>query len=732
MPITAIKLRRCLARVGALLLAASLVVTVSAPLASAEEAAASKAVQPPAHSPEAASTAGPGELKTQERTVRVGFPQQKGLTERDEDGQLSGYTYEYLQKIAQYTGWKFEYVFYEGEENNQIMAALAGLDSGSIDLLGAMSYSEDLGQRYAYPEHSYGVTNTVLYAPDGQSDITGTNIYRMPEVRVAVWKKSVQRRAELETFAKETKVNIAIVECESESDVGAAVTDGRADVALSVDLSVPAGSHAVITFATRPFFFAAPSDARDLADSLDAALARIEESEPHFAQTLHEKYFGEAHGQLMLNDRELAYIQQAPVLRVGMLPGRAPFQDIDSKTGEMVGATRDMLDRISEMTGLSFECVVLDGSKGLTEQIDALDLDMVGGISGDLDFAQSQRLSLTVPYSSAPVMVVFSDSLQYDELSIDMPIAVPSEMVSRIAKHCSNVVPCDSVADCVTAVKSGYAAFTYGDSYIMPYYLSALGATGMRTAVAAGETSERCFAVARPADIDLISILNKAIQLTPEQDINAMVYAHSFPEPSLNPAALIARYPVESAVILTLLFALIAGVLGLYAFNRARAARHDALTGLITAAAFRHRVEKMLEGRGRVEYATFVIIDIDDFKAVNDEYGHYVGDEVLRIVANAIKEKAGKSGYAGRLGGDEFLLFCRHTGPLSNQELDANCSGLAAAINEALAQHDWEATVSIGRADVRPGETYDDLYRRADDALYEAKRRGKNQCVAAE
>ena len=114
-----------------------------------------------------AQTAGEGAADTpasaEKRVVRVGFPEQAGLTEIAEDGTRSGYTYDYLQEVAQYTGWEFEYVDYEGTDDEQISAALDDLMAGRIDVLGAMSYSKDLEELFDYPVHSYGHTYTVLF-----------------------------------------------------------------------------------------------------------------------------------------------------------------------------------------------------------------------------------------------------------------------------------------------------------------------------------------------------------------------------------------------------------------------------------------------------------------------------------------------------------------------------------------------------------------------------------------
>lgn len=98
------------------------------------------------------------------------FLSRRGLTEIAEDGTRSGYTYDYLQEVAQYTGWEFEYVDYEGTDDEQISAALDDLMAGRIDVLGAMSYSKDLegAVRLSGPQlraHLHGAVRTYRRRP---------------------------------------------------------------------------------------------------------------------------------------------------------------------------------------------------------------------------------------------------------------------------------------------------------------------------------------------------------------------------------------------------------------------------------------------------------------------------------------------------------------------------------------------------------------------------------------
>ena len=127
---------------------------------------------------------------------------------------------------------------------------------------------------------------------------------------------------------------------------------------------------------------------------------------------------------------------------------------------------------------------------------------------------------------------------------------------------------------------------------------------------------------------------------------------------------------------------------------------------------------------------SLIMLDIDDFKAVNDEYGHKEGDIVLKELGSLLQtvvDKAGK-GSSGRWGGEEFMVLLPQT-PLERAASIARilCDSFAGIIFNVSGRH----TISVGVAQAKIGETSDSLCQRADKALYEAKKNGKNQVVVA-
>jgi diguanylate cyclase (GGDEF)-like protein len=161
-------------------------------------------------------------------------------------------------------------------------------------------------------------------------------------------------------------------------------------------------------------------------------------------------------------------------------------------------------------------------------------------------------------------------------------------------------------------------------------------------------------------------------------------------------------------------------------------AKHDALSGLPNRVHMVERIDGFLKGRMLATHdnrAVAAYLDIDRFKDINDTLGHHAGDQLIKLVAERLKNCLRQNDFLARFGGDEFVILCSPAGP------DAS-SALAERVAEAFAApfpvngQNIRVTASVGIA-LAPdnGLTADDLMRHADIALYEAKDRGRDRAV---
>ena len=152
-------------------------------------------------------------------------------------------------------------------------------------------------------------------------------------------------------------------------------------------------------------------------------------------------------------------------------------------------------------------------------------------------------------------------------------------------------------------------------------------------------------------------------------------------------------------------------------------AERDSLTDLYNKAKMRKLVEKHIQQADDTEGA-FLIIDIDDFKTINDTCGHLYGDEVLIKIANTILISAGMEDYAGRIGGDEFCVFCR--GKNVGQHAVETAERISRMADQ-IQLSGRRVTLSMGISRYpEDASSYEELYQKADQALYRVKRSGKN------
>lgn len=154
----------------------------------------------------------------------------------------------------------------------------------------------------------------------------------------------------------------------------------------------------------------------------------------------------------------------------------------------------------------------------------------------------------------------------------------------------------------------------------------------------------------------------------------------------------------------------------------------DPLTGAYNRRYFQERLEEEIERAKRTgETFSVVMLDIDHFKAINDRFGHRMGDLVLKALVKAVKDRIRKTDLLTRWGGEEFILLLPAT-PLEKakilaEDLRQRIEGLKIPGVEGF-------TVSLGVTEYQPGDNPDTLISRADDLMYEAKKEGRNRVKA--
>jgi diguanylate cyclase (GGDEF)-like protein len=159
----------------------------------------------------------------------------------------------------------------------------------------------------------------------------------------------------------------------------------------------------------------------------------------------------------------------------------------------------------------------------------------------------------------------------------------------------------------------------------------------------------------------------------------------------------------------------------------------EASTDPLTGVANRRTFERTCQDWIRTGRSSFVLamLDVDDFKHVNDTYGHDVGDQVLQFIAQKLVRSLRSDDVVARLGGDEFaILACNLPLAQAEHRLRTLVQSIVAPGPANVGRPECMPALSCGLAEFSAGDTLTSVMKRADDALYDAKRQGKNRLVA--
>lgn len=494
-------------------------------------------------------TAGAAESGT--RVVRVGYPIQQGFTEIDENGNYSGYTYDYLQEIARYTNWEYEFFTMEGTLNEQLSEMLTMLINGDLDLMGAMNYSDGLAAILDYPEYSYGTAHKTLSVLKDNLEYTEFDYESFDNIRVAVVSYDGKEDEKLNSFAKMNGFHVNQVLCSSGEEQSEQLRSGNVDAILGMDVALRNSEVRVISrFDSRPFYFGVTKGNQEVAGALNKAMEIITSTNPYLSAELNKKYFTGDEG-LVLSNSELEYIGQKKTIRAGVMLGRAPLQ-YQAKNGEIRGISIEVLKYIEEQTGLTYEIVPFHNWEEYSRAVEEGTIDMVIGIVDDYEGAGSDSCALTLPYLSVPLQLIMNDKVEKLADMSGKKLALQKSLLKE-QNTAGEVLYYDNIEGCMEAVHKGEADYCYGNSYAVQYYMAGHNYKNLLTFAQSENWSQKyCFGIRRPVDIMLLSIMNKVIRVLPEERINRFLYENAYDAGDLTFSEYVLRNPEQSVLYLAL------------------------------------------------------------------------------------------------------------------------------------------------------------------------------------
>lgn len=517
-----------------------------------------------------------GDNSGEKRTVKVAYPEQKYLTEIDSNGSYDGYSYEYLKKVAEFANWKLEYVMYPDMTlDEQIMGAMADVESGKADLMGVMLQNDAMKETYLYPDKNYGVVYTTLDVLDTNYSLNETNYMKRSPLRVAVLTNAKTRNAELEAYVQDNGIECEYVYCSSVDEQLAALKDGRADALLKVSLTFLPNLKQIAQFSARPFYFITNLENQALMDELDDAITKINITDPYFETRLQDKYFQNTMADFSLNEKELAFVEKNKELQVLLIPDFAPFAFVNEK-GELGGMSVLILNELGNKLGINFTYHVLQNDEDTAEMIRSGGYDIVIGPPHSTQFAEDNGLVLSQPYIEAS-LTMFTNKASVAKAKSDSVLALMCDVAETINYDYKEIHYYNSVLECLNAVNNGEADYGYASTYLIDFYTSQSSHKNLTYLNLTGYNREIGFFVPNTEDTALLSIINKYVSGLPTKNIHSYL-AQALAQKPYNAVRQLAQdNPVLIIIILVAFLSLIMLAITLMIFNRINKQRNDKL-----------------------------------------------------------------------------------------------------------------------------------------------------------
>ena len=428
----------------------------------------------------------------------------------NEKGARKGYGYELLQTLSGYTGWQFEYVTCDWSD------CFEKLENGEIDIMGAISYTEDRAEEMLFSDEPMGEEKYYLYADLSRADISASDYKTLngkkvgvlmgtePEVMLTEWEEKYGLKTE--------HVNVS-----NNEDAKQKLANHEIDCFVSLEESFWAdlGISTITRVGESGIYYAINKNRPDIKEELDNAMRALDEAAPFYTADLYKRYFSLDYIPILTGE-EKAWLKEHGAIKMGFLTSDSGVSTFDPATGEFTGVITDYIQFAADCLGnqeLEFQLVGYDSKEAELDALKSGEIDMIFHCDQNPNLAEEYHFACTNTTWTSNLMAV-TNKQHFNENNVNR-IAVPQNKLS-LKKYLAfyypqwEIVDCDTQEDAARLVKDGQAdCFVTGISsenkYSKKYsFYSVPLVNPVRS----------CFAV-NSGNRSLLSILNKTIKAMP-------------------------------------------------------------------------------------------------------------------------------------------------------------------------------------------------------------------------
>ena len=453
---------------------------------------------------------------SEKRVLRVAFPQVVGMSWTAEDGSHHGMLVDYLNEIAKYTGWEYEYI----DTNRQTV--LNEFIAGQYELMGGNYYIPGLEEYYAYPDYNMGYSRSLLLARSDDRTIHSYNLESMNGKTIGVYENAKENIRRLKEFLAinglDCKFQYYSLKDMQKNDEGLYfyLMNGEIDLLLSGIIYNHDSVRVIATYNSQPYYIVTNPGNKEVLDGLNMALERILDANPNFAAERYAANFPARLVNIQFSDRDLEYVKKRKTITVAVPENWYPFYCKETSQKNHVGIMVDVLDEIKDFTGLDFSYVYAKNYSDAVHLVQRGKADILGFFLGDENDAAQLGLALSASYVSANNIIVRNKACSYPAPGLVGALVESQRFPSGISAEKIRSYP--GIKEALAAVNSGEVDFIYGLSSKMEQDILRYHFTNLAPVTLVNDQSAISFALPTPVDPDLLTVLNKAINNLSESE----------------------------------------------------------------------------------------------------------------------------------------------------------------------------------------------------------------------
>lgn len=457
--------------------------------------------------------------------IRAGYLiDNQGYQSGTPDTYMSGWGYEYLQDISYHTeGWKYEYVLGTFSE------LIAKHEAGEIDLMSSISYTPERAENLLYSTNPSGKKCYYVYVKPDRGDLTVGDPEALRGKTIGV-NPDVLQTTEGKAWLAERGIDVTYKEYATGGEVFSALSSGEVDAIIMNDVLSSDDAMPVFYVGESDYYFTVPKSRPDIMAELDAAMAQILTSNPHYNDEFKARYSAINVGSSSLTDRERDWLASCDnTVTVGYLDNLRPYS-LRGKDNQMEGALSAVVSDMRERFGITVNERAYSSNSDSEAALGRGEIDVALPFAKDYWIAEQEGYAQSDSLASSSLVALYKGDDLGSALSsiLVQPNSIVSESLLRSRYPDADIIMCDNASACFDALSSGRA-----QAAIIP--VMALDVVRSQNDLSAYKTAElpgtiRLTARMRQDAPTLLAIVNKSIANS-QDNITAGIYtAQSYGE----------------------------------------------------------------------------------------------------------------------------------------------------------------------------------------------------------